>query len=367
MEINRHNYEAYLLDLLEGRLSVDEQQLLNNFLLLNPDCGGELTEIEPWVLEGEEVCFQNSKLLKKELPNASSELSDHNFDLFSIARMEGDLTGEQEADHQFMLEADDQNAQQWDEWKQTRLVPEPLLFQGKEKLLRRKDSKNRVIWISVISAAAAIALLVVLFRTGSGLPQTERYIQSPQELIPEQVIEVPVQAERQTDMVESVEDRTVQTTAVPPVQKLKDPVLFSVRKVFDRPLEADSKGDVVPHDDLQPHLIAFSANRLNTVSIIGEAVPDQIEPLYITPIPIHLSSLSIAQISDFGVQEIIEDYAEEKDFSLLRIANAGIKGINKLAGSDISLMASRDEEGEVSGFKLKSKRFSLTRPLDQEE
>ena len=131
MEINRHNYEAYLLDLLEGRLSVDEQQQVHNFLLLNPDCGGELTEIEPWVLEGEEVCFQNSKLLKKEFPNPTTILTDHNFDLFSIARLEGDLTIEQEADYQSMLELDDLNAQQWDEWQRTRLVPESLLFQGK--------------------------------------------------------------------------------------------------------------------------------------------------------------------------------------------------------------------------------------------
>jgi hypothetical protein len=67
------------------------------------------------------------------------------------------------------------------------------------------------------------------------------------------------------------------------------------------------------------------------------------------------------------LQEMVENYAEEKDFSLWKIADAGIRGINKLAGSEISLMASRDEEGEVSGFKLKSKRFSLSRPLGQEE
>ena len=41
--------------------------------------------------------------------------------------------------------------------------------------------------------------------------------------------------------------------------------------------------------------------------------------------------------------------------------------INRLAGSDISLMAPRDEEGEVSGFRLKSKRISLSRPLSRDE
>ena len=64
---------------------------------------------------------------------------------------------------------------------------------------------------------------------------------------------------------------------------------------------------------------------------------------------------------------MIEDYTEEKDFSLLKVANAGIKGINKLAGSDISLLASRDDEGDVSGYQLKGKRFSLTRPLARKD
>ena len=113
MEINRHNYEAYLLDQLEGRLSVDDQEKLHDFLLLNPDCHRELSEIEPWILDGEELSFQNSKRLKKELPDHSTILENHNFDLYSIARMEGDLSDDQIAAHQTMIDADDHIAQEW--------------------------------------------------------------------------------------------------------------------------------------------------------------------------------------------------------------------------------------------------------------
>jgi hypothetical protein len=67
------------------------------------------------------------------------------------------------------------------------------------------------------------------------------------------------------------------------------------------------------------------------------------------------------------LSDIVETYTEENNISIWSIANAGIKGINKIVGSDISLLASRDEEGDVSGFQLKSRRFSLTRPLDQQE
>lgn len=367
MEINRHNYEAYLLDLLEGSLSVDEQQLLRNFLLLNPDCGVELTEIEPWILDSEEISFQNSQLLKKELPTPATILTDHNFELFSIARMEGDLSVEQEAAHQAMVEADDQNAQLWDVWQRTRIVPDPIQFQAKDKLLRKKSLKNRVVWISVISAAAAIALLFILFRTGTDLPELELYTQNPQDIVPEPVMDVPVQEEIQPESLEAAENYSPETTIDPPLQTGKDLVLFSVRKVNDRPLELDSKEDAEPHDDLEPRQISFATNQFNGVSAADQAVPDEIEPLIVPPVPVHLSSLTVAQISELDLQGMLEDYTEKKDISLWKIANAGIKGINKVAGSDISLLAARDEEGEVSGFRLKSKRFSLTRPLDREE
>ncbi len=352
MEINRHNYEAYLLDQLEGTLSVDEQQELHNFLLLNPDCSGELAEIEPWILEGEKVSYENSQLLKKELPDHSTILTDHNFDLFSIARQEGDLSDTQVAAHQNMVEADDVNAQLWEQWQQASLVPRPLKFEGKDKLRRSKKPSFRVITLGVISAAAAVALLFVLFNTAPELIQPENNMQAVQEEVSPQVYEVPTQAETQVAMMDPVENQTVQTTIDPQPQKVK---------------EFESEATVVPEDDLQPRVLAQATDQLSNPTVSMEVIPDKIEPLHVPPVPIHMSSLSVAQISELGLQKVIEDYTEEKDFSLWKVAAAGIKGINKLAGSDISLMASRDEEGDVSGYQLKGKRFSLTRPLAREE
>jgi hypothetical protein len=313
MEINRHNYEAYLLDQLEGTLSVDEQQELHNFLLLNPDCSGELTEIEPWILEGEKVQFQNGRLLKKELPTASTLLGDHNFDLSSIARLEGDLSAEQIAAHQAMLETDDLKFQEWEEWQHTSLVPEPILFQGKDQLKRRLRPSIRVITMGVISAAAAVALLFILFNTAPELSQED--VSSQVYDVPTQASDVPAQAEAQM---------AVQTTADPPPQKVKDPVMFSIKKNHDRPLEIESEAAVVPADDLQPRVLAQAATQFSKPAASVEATPDQIKPLHIPPVPIHISSLSVAQISKLDLQDVIGDYTEEKDFSLLSIANAGI-------------------------------------------
>ena len=173
MEINRHNYEAFLLDLLEGRLSVEDQQRLNDFLEQNPDCSGDLMETGPWVLEKEKINYPGIEHLKRVLPTAASVLTEHNFDLFSIARMEGDLTRDQEMAHQSMVSQDEIRAGQWAEWQKTRLEAEPVLFKGKDQLKHKNGNRTRIVWMSLISAAAAVALLIFILLNRPVIPGQE--------------------------------------------------------------------------------------------------------------------------------------------------------------------------------------------------
>lgn len=369
MKINRHNYEAYLLDFLEGRLSVEDQQQLHDFLLLNPDCADELTVLEPLFLEPTKIQYPEKGMLKRELPDRSTLLTDHNFDLFSIARMEGDLTIEQEEAHRKMVAEDIQKKQSWMNWQQTKLAPAEVVYRDKEGLTRKRGISRRVIWTGVISAAAAIAMVIVLIRVEPGLPQQELSMQTNSGTNVEQPLDVQDQPASQVELPVMEETQEVELTPVLPMQKPKSSAMFSVKRDHERPIQTatEMNRDQVPADNLQPRPLKVSDNRVYLTSLAGDPVPDQIKPLDIPPVPIHLSSLSVAQISELDLQEVLVDYTEEKNISFWSIASAGIKGINKIAKSDISLLASRDEEGEVSGFRLKSKRFSLTRPVGHEE
>jgi len=137
MDINRNNYEAYLLDLMEGKLSLSDQQKVRDFLMLNPDCSPSLLGPDPWILEPEEVLYLGREKLKKELPDADTGVSESNFDLFSIARMEGDLTASQEWDHQQMVVGDERKNLEWSQWLQTRLVAHKVKYEGKGALKRK--------------------------------------------------------------------------------------------------------------------------------------------------------------------------------------------------------------------------------------
>ena len=279
--------------------------------------------------------------------------------------MEGDLSPEQQNEHQAMVSADELKSQEWREWQQTRLVPGEVSFKGKDKLKHDSRPKRSLIWISVISTAAAIALLMFLFRTGADLPQEEQALE-----ISSEPADIPARIDVQETIQEDIQGEIreeVPSSPEQPVQRDHTPVVFSAKKEQERPVESGPQMAPVPQDLLKSGLIAGSVELINASSPVGEAVPDRIESLHIPPGKIHISSLTVGQIYDMDLQEVVENYAQEKDISLFTIASAGIKGINKLAGSDISLMASRNEEGEVSGIRLRGKRFSFSKPLGQEE
>lgn len=361
MKINKDNYEAFLLDLQEGRLSADEEKYLHDFLLLNPDCDIRMNDMMSWTLEESRLVYPERELLKKQIPSAFTQLSEHNFGLFSIARMEGDLTAQQEESHQAMLAAEPGKQEEWKRWQQSRLLTEKLVFEGKTNLKRSSRRKMSKIWLRVASAAAAVALLVALLRMEPLLPKQELATESPTETNTFRA------SESFTEQGTEAIDEPVQKLPVQAGTKVNTPSLFSVKRGHERPLEAQTEMNGPVRDDLQTRALPLTAHFSDPPAMLALAVPDRIEALDIPPVRIHLSSLSAEQLADMDLQEVFDDFTAEREFSLWTVANAGIKGINKITGSDISLLASRDDEGEVSGFRLKSKHLSVTRPLARRE
>jgi hypothetical protein len=369
MDINRNNYEAFLLDLMEGKLSVSDQQKVRDFLMLNPDCSPSSFGSELWVLEPEEFLFSGREKLKKELPDADTGISESNFDLFSIARMEGDLNASQEWDHQQMVEGDEERRLEWSQWQQTRLVAREVICRGKSSLRRKSGVKRGIIWLSVLSSAAAIALLLIFLRVDTNIERAP---------IAEESSELEESSSRENS---DVPDLTVETPSLEEetLALADDPVLFSIKKVTDGPIESVGKekhrSPSVTQDTLLPvesktiesRPLLLTANNSNPASLAHTIDYDQIEPLNIPPTKASIANLTLAQIGEIDVQEALVTYKEEKDISVWSIANAGLKGLNKITGADMSILAARDESGGFSGFRFKSKRFSVASPVERSE
>jgi hypothetical protein len=362
MGINRENYEAYLLDELEGRLSEKERQELRDFLATNPDCALEAELEDAQILPREKISFPNKDSLRKELPDSGTPLSVENFDLYSIARMEGDLTTEQADKHELLLQEQPVLRHEWEKWLQTRIPGEHTPYPWKASLKRKVPAYRRLAWPAILSAAAAVALIAILFifrDNNADHIASEASIRMP--VIEQPDVKVPVTPpavkQQQTSAVlHGMETATIgsEITSAEVVSETGSPSA-QMQDAYEQNLPVSPR----------PFRAALAANTIPAPVIQGNY--DRIRPLQIPETPVHMNGVSIATLAEMDLQEVVEVYAEEKDFSIWTIANAGIRGINRITGSDIALFAARDDEGEISGFQLKSRRLNITTPLEREE
>jgi hypothetical protein len=94
MNINRHNYEAWLLDYIEGNLSAEQVDELLVFLDANPDLKSTLDDYRNISFEtGEDIPFDAKEALKKTSDTINNEQS-VSLELM-IAAMEGSCTAEE--------------------------------------------------------------------------------------------------------------------------------------------------------------------------------------------------------------------------------------------------------------------------------
>jgi len=163
-KINIENYEAFLLDLAEGRLSFADEQALIHFLAKHPELEADLDELP--ILGKEQISLEEnfkSNLLR----NQSSGLSEK--DHLMIAAIEGELSAEEQLDLDQLLHSDEEAQKDFAYYQKTRIKAEKVSFPLKDQLVKR-ESRVIPLWASISSIAAAILFLIYF-----GLPQAPTY------------------------------------------------------------------------------------------------------------------------------------------------------------------------------------------------
>lgn len=168
MLINRENYEAYLLDLFEGELSPDQEQVLREFLDLNPDLdpGPDILDI---TLTPAETEFRFKDALRK--GPVAWQINENNYEQFCIARLEGELDTSTEKELAEFLSANPSCAAEARLYELISLKPDKCLkFPGKYAL--RKKESGRILLFGAIKRkplyqAVAVAATVVILLAGT--------------------------------------------------------------------------------------------------------------------------------------------------------------------------------------------------------
>ena len=131
--IDHTNYEAWLLDRLEGNLSPDQEAALDAFLAANPELapiGNDLPSIGATDLPA-----FNKDLLKRNFP-PQGQVTETSIDDHLIARLEGDLKPEQLLALEKFLYEHPEYAKADRLYALTKLVPQAMEFAAKKELER---------------------------------------------------------------------------------------------------------------------------------------------------------------------------------------------------------------------------------------
>jgi hypothetical protein len=182
MRIDKNNYEQYLVDYLDGKLTPLEVSQVLLFLELHPAIKAEFEGIEKIsIKEQEPVTFDTSSLKK---PGYAEVKGD--YENMLVAEVEGDLTVEE----QILLKQAKRLYPELEKasalFASTLLTPEHIIFENKKSLKKRiVVPLYRQTWIRVAAILLIVALGGVLWlgthnNTGNAPDQTAMTTGTPQ-------------------------------------------------------------------------------------------------------------------------------------------------------------------------------------------
>jgi hypothetical protein len=132
MEINRHNYEIWLIDYIDGKLSAEQVRLLMIFLQENPDIQEEFDGLEMTsAIPDADVRFDRKEELRK-----PEDVEIPLYQQWMIDKMEGNLAARDEQRLEEYLVDNVQAQKEMDAFLKTKMVPEMVFFPNREMLKR---------------------------------------------------------------------------------------------------------------------------------------------------------------------------------------------------------------------------------------
>jgi hypothetical protein len=318
MTININNFEAYLLDYLEGNLDPLLTADLMAFLAENPDYESYLPEYDGNLSLSQMLVCPQKNDLKKEFADVP-EITPDNFDEFCIASCEGILDKGQDSRLSDYISRHPDKKRDLDLYRVLRLQPDPALhFTDKEKLKKNRlllFNRNYVYYALGLAASFTLILLLVTHKPAG-----------------------PV-------YTESVPVRSVQPVAIPyPVPHMKE-VQQKQGVTVVTPLPATERvssetvpalGVLEPKSNVQITSVVEPPGIADHLAVAVQDIPRQ-EPL----------------------QDVASDNSEKSRFGNLlsrldfwKAAEKAISGFNYLTEAQLSVERTTTEDGRFAGLLI---------------
>lgn len=139
MNINRQNYESYLVDYVEGSLAPEWIPQMEEFLKQNPDLMDEMTLFAESKVKADATTFPDKQRLKQ-IPLEKSEPASDYFQRYCVAYIEGWLTENEQAVFEASVKMNTAKERELNLFRQTILPEDSVVFD--EKILLMPNESN---------------------------------------------------------------------------------------------------------------------------------------------------------------------------------------------------------------------------------
>ena len=156
MKITRENYEIYFIDYFDGNLSIEDKNILLNFLSINTDLESEFYEFEKITLP-----IDNSLTIENSLLKKTTKLEKHSniteFEYLCVGHWEKDLSVDEESKLTAILDTNPSLNKEFLKFKNLKLKTDKNI-----KFTNKKQLKVFEINYKQIMQIAAIGLILVV-------------------------------------------------------------------------------------------------------------------------------------------------------------------------------------------------------------
>lgn len=364
MKINRKNYELYFMDYLDGNLTDRDIQMLEDFLLINPDLRAELEGTEKIILTPQKIVFKQKDLLIK--PDLNLPVNETNFEDFCVAAAEKDLSDLQLTGLTKYLDENPGTEKVLKFFSQLQLIPDKkIIFTGKENLKKTFILIPREILYPVLSIAAGLSLILIIYLFNEN--NTRQSVNIASEALPSVISshnKESIDTDKEKKQIQKNEKLIEQASVIAfsyPKAKKKSPVL-KVKEVIEKNNNSNKNKELLSPQRLNPSfqikLPSIAENQTYVPMIEGNKIS-------YSNVKGTNGSPEYLSLSEYARKQLAEKLLGSKNplnsrLSAWQIADAGITGLNKITGGEMKLETRTGEDGSVTAYSFNSKLLSFS-------
>jgi hypothetical protein len=335
MKIDRHNYEEYIIDFLEGQLNSEGLQAMQLFLQHNPDIEDEVESMRQTELTVDGINYTAKNKLYRKI-NSITEINEKNFEELCIAYLEGDLDNMFKDRLLNYIEKDKDSKNIFLLYQAIRFKSDTRIQYPNKKLIKKYVIPvYRKILIYGTSVASTIIIALVLI------------------LHPDKSIST-------SGITSNLKRNDLNVNPIDGIKNNSDRNNSEV--LIIKSSKSDRLAAIDTNQNFKKDIIRLAVLKPINVSI-SETVND-------TTLHKKTEIISLATIDNSNNKDneaILAESQQRKrqsDNILIKALKLGVKGISDLTESEIKLSTQTDDEGNLTAFALSAGEFEIARKIN---